>query len=88
MIDQKKGFSAGVSDADWAILGEREPKMQSYTQLQQAKGTSPTKTDKNPQHKQIAKQNESESEEESDDYDAEYDDEEDEEYGSEDEEKL
>ena len=27
IIDQPKGFSADVSDADWEILGQSEPKV-------------------------------------------------------------
>ena len=33
MIDQKKGFSEGVSDEDWAVIGASEPKMQSLAEI-------------------------------------------------------
>ena len=97
MIDQKKGFSEGVSDEDWAIIGASDSKMQSFAANSINKPGSPTKPVKETvslkQEKKVAspeprkqsnKNIESEEDEESDGED-DYDEEGDVDYGSEDE---
>ena len=86
MIDDPKGFVQSVSDADWAVLGASEPKLQSFTNLKKQSYPSPVPetskakaiTSKSPTKANKKRRVDSEDEEDSeygDDYGDEYDDE-------------
>ena len=86
MIDDPKGFVQSVSDADWAVLGASEPKLQSFTELKKQSYLSPIQetskakafTSKSPSKTNKKRRADSEDEEESEDdedHGDEYDDE-------------
>ena len=90
MIDDPKGFVQSVSDADWAVLGASEPKLQSLTELKKQSYPSPvlettkTKTATSKSPFKTTKKRRIDSEDEVDsEYDDEYGDEYDEEVAQE-----